>query len=39
MFRTRDVGVMDWIKLAQERDSCECGNEPSDSIKYGESLD
>jgi len=26
---------MDWIDLAQERVSCECGNEPSCSIKCG----
>jgi hypothetical protein len=30
---------MDWIELAQDRDSwrgtCECGNEPLDSIKCG----
>jgi hypothetical protein len=26
-------GVMDWIGLAQDRDICECGNEPSVSIK------
>ena len=32
-------GYMDWIGLAQDRDSfaevCECGNEPSDSVKCG----
>jgi hypothetical protein len=35
-------GGMDWIGLAQDRDSggtCECGNEPSGSIKLGEFLD
>jgi hypothetical protein len=36
-------GGIDWIELAEDRDSCEgiceCGNEPSDSIKYGEFLD
>ena len=30
---------MDWIKLAEDRESCECGNEPSVSIKCGEFLD
>jgi hypothetical protein len=33
---------MDWIDLAQERqvvDTCECGNEPSYSIKCVEFLD
>jgi len=35
-------GYMDWIGLAQDRqvaDACECGNEPSGSMKYGEFLD
>jgi hypothetical protein len=36
-------GGMDWIELAQDRDgcrcTCECGNEPSGSIKCGEFLD
>jgi hypothetical protein len=33
-------GSMDWIELAQDRDRwCECGNEPSGSIKCGEFLD
>ena len=36
-------GSMDWIELAQDRDrwqgTCECGNEPSTSIKCGEFLD
>jgi len=31
-------GGMDWIELAQDRDRCECGNEPSGSIKCGEFL-
>jgi len=26
-------GYVDWIGLAQDRDACECGNEPSGSIK------
>jgi hypothetical protein len=32
---------MDWIELAQGQvaGSCECGNEPSGSIKCGEFLD
>ena len=32
-------GGMDWIDLAQGRDRCKRGNEPSGSIKYGEFLD
>jgi hypothetical protein len=32
-------GDNDWIELAQDRDSCECGNEPPGSIKCGEFLD
>jgi hypothetical protein len=35
-------GYMDWIGLTQDRqvaDACECGNEPSGSVKYGEFLD
>jgi hypothetical protein len=36
-------GGMDWIDLAQGRDkwggTCECGNEPSGSVKCGEFLD
>jgi hypothetical protein len=28
--------VMDWIGLAQDRDTCECGNELSGSIKCRE---
>jgi hypothetical protein len=32
---------VDWTDVAQNRDtgSCECGNKPSGSIKYGEFLD
>ena len=34
---------VDWIAVKQDRDrwwdSCECGNEPSGSMKYGEFLD
>ena len=35
-------GYMDWFRLAQDRqvaDGCECGNEPSGSVKCGEFLD
>jgi hypothetical protein len=32
-------GGMDWIELAQDTVTCECGNEPSGSIKCGEFLD
>ena len=36
-------GCMDWIGLAQDMgrvaDACECGNEPSGSVKIGEFLD
>ena len=35
-------GYVDWIGLAQDRqvvDTCECGNEPSGSVKCGEFLD
>jgi len=36
-------GHVDWIGLAQDRDrwcgACECGNEPSVSVKCGEFLD
>jgi len=37
-------GYVDWIGLAQDRDgrvadACECGNEPSGSMKCGEFLD
>jgi hypothetical protein len=32
-------GGMDWIELVQDRDSCECVNEPFGSIKCGEFLD
>jgi len=41
----QEVGCrgMDWIELAQDRDrelcTCECGNEPSGSMKCGEFLD
>jgi hypothetical protein len=30
------MGGMDWIELAG---TCNCGNEPSGSIKFGEFLD
>jgi hypothetical protein len=37
----REIGWdgMDWIDLAQDRDSCERGEEPSDSIKFWEVLE
>ena len=37
-----DVGVCtgsSWLRLGQVAGSCECGNEPSGSIKCGEFLD
>jgi hypothetical protein len=30
---------IDWANLAQVAGSCECGNEPSGSIKYWEILE
>jgi len=41
----QEVGCedMNWIDVAQDREqvagTCECGNEPSGSIKCGESLE
>jgi len=32
-------GYMDWMGLAQDREACKCGNEPSGSVKCGEFLD
>jgi hypothetical protein len=35
-------GIMDWIDLAQDRKmvgTCECGNETSSSINFGDFLD
>jgi hypothetical protein len=32
-------GGMDWIELAQDRGTCDSGNEPSNSVKCGEFLD
>ena len=32
-------GYMDWIGQRQVADACECGNEPSGSVKCGEFLD
>jgi hypothetical protein len=40
--RVVGCGYMDWIGLAQDRQvacACECGNEPSGSVKCGEFLD
>jgi hypothetical protein len=34
-----ECGGMDWIELAQVASTCECGNEPSGSIKCEEFLD
>jgi hypothetical protein len=37
-----ECGYMDWIWMAQDRqvaEACECGNEPSGSVKCGEFLD
>ena len=38
-----ECGYMDWIGLAHDKrqvaDACECGNEPSGSVKCGEFLD
>ena len=38
-----ECGYMDWIGLDQDMgrvaDGCECGNEPSGSVKCGEFLD
>jgi len=33
----QEVGCdyMDWIGLAEVAEACECGNEPSDSVKCG----
>jgi hypothetical protein len=38
IFTTWD-GVMDWTDLAQNRSSCECGNEHSAYIKCGKIFD
>ena len=34
-----ECGGVDWIDLAQDTDTCECGNKLSDSIKCGEFID
>jgi len=41
VLQEEECGVMDWMELVQERGRgpCECGNEPSGSIKCGEFLD
>jgi hypothetical protein len=31
-------GVVNWIELGQDRDTCECDNEPSGSINAGNFL-
>jgi hypothetical protein len=33
--RELELDVIDWIHLAEDRDSCEYGSEPSGSIKWG----
>jgi len=38
-FQEVGCGVMNWIELPQVVGTCECGDEPSGSIKYGEFLD
>jgi hypothetical protein len=38
-FQEVGCGGMDWIDLAQDKDRCECGNEPSGSRKCGKFLD
>jgi hypothetical protein len=41
IFKTLDGGVdrVDVLRIKQAADSCERGNEPSGSIKYGKFLD
>jgi hypothetical protein len=42
IFRKWDVGVWTgsrWLRIGTGGGTCECGNEPSDSIKCGEFLD
>ena len=42
IFRKWDVGVWagsSWIRIGQVAGTCECGNEHSGAIKYGEFLD
>ena len=42
VFRKWDGGVwtgLRWLRIGTVADTCECGNEPSDSIKCGEYLD
>ena len=38
-FQKVGCGFMDWIDTAQVAGTCECGNEPSGSLKCGEFLD
>jgi hypothetical protein len=42
IFRKWDVGVwagLGWLRIETGGGTCECGNEPSGSIKCGEFLD
>jgi len=42
IFRKWDVGLwtgFDWLRIRTGWDTCECGNEPSGSIKFEEFLD
>jgi hypothetical protein len=39
-FQEVEYGSMDWIELAEKvAGTCECGNETSGSVKWGEFLD
>jgi hypothetical protein len=42
IFKRWDVGVrtgLGWLRIGQVAGDCECGEEPSGSIKHGEFLD
>jgi hypothetical protein len=42
IFKKWDVGVwtgLSWLRIGQVVGTCECGNEPSGSIIFGEFLD
>jgi hypothetical protein len=42
IFRKWDMGMctgLGWLRMGQLAGACECGEEPSDSIKCGEFLD